>query len=217
MRADYLGPWMALLLARLETGERPLARGTAFEPRNDSFELSELVSGPGCAVVVTQRRALWVSSSDQRWVRTLPFAEVRSYVELSQAHRYALVLDHEGMERLQWVPAHRFLGWSWGNAEALRPVRRSVLGFSRRDTAAARAIRMQLQARGVPAGEPRSLPRRERRHELPGQVRGRRFLALTDLEQAGADPDRAKPARACGVRCQRSRTGPAPAAPAAAG
>ena len=53
-----------------------------------------------------------------------------------------------------------------GNAEEFRPVRRSVLGFSRRDTAAARAIRAQLQAAGVPAGEPRSLPKRERRGEV---------------------------------------------------
>jgi len=25
------------------------------------------------------------------------------YVELTQAHRYALVLEHDGMERWQWV------------------------------------------------------------------------------------------------------------------
>jgi hypothetical protein len=163
MRADYLRPWMDLLLARLESGERVLAQGRAFQPHDDSFELSQLISGPGCALVVTERRLLWVSSTDQRWVRTLAFAVARSYVELTQAHRYALEIDHEGVERLHWAPAHRFLGWSWGNAEEVRPVTRSVLGFSRRDTAAARAIRTQLQAAGVPAGEPRSLPKRERR------------------------------------------------------
>jgi len=117
MRADHLRPWMDLLLARLEPGEWILAQGRAFEPHRDSFELSQLISGPGCAVVVTQRRVLWVSRSDQRWVRILPFAVVRSYVEFTQAHRYALALDHEGLDRLQWIPAHRFLGWSWGNAE----------------------------------------------------------------------------------------------------
>jgi hypothetical protein len=167
MRADYLRPRLDLLNARLEPGERILAQGRAFEPYRDSFELSELISGPGCAVLVTDRRVLWVSRSDQRWMRILPFAVVRFYLELTQAHRYALVLDHEGMERWRWVPAHRFLGWSWGNAEDLRPVSRSVLGFSRRDTAAARAIRTQLQAAGVPADEPRSLPKRERRREVP--------------------------------------------------
>jgi hypothetical protein len=167
MRADYLRPWMDLLTARLEPGERILAQGRAFEPHHDGFELSQLINGPGCAVVVTQRRALWVSSCDQRWVRILPFAAVRTYVELTQAHRYALALDHEGIDRLQWWPAHRFLGWSWGNAEDVRPASRSVLGFSRRNTSAAGAIRTQLQAAGAPAGEPRSLPKRERRREVP--------------------------------------------------
>jgi hypothetical protein len=154
MRADYLRPWTDLLRAQLEPGERLLAQGRAFEPSWESFELSQLISGPGCAVVVTDRRVLGVSRDNQRWVRILPFAAVRSYVEPTQAHRYALVLEHEGLERWQWVPAHRFLGWWWGDAEDLRPVGRSVLGFSRRDTAAAGVVRTQLQAAGVPAGAP---------------------------------------------------------------
>jgi hypothetical protein len=172
MRADHLRPLMDLLLARPEPGERILARGRAFEPHSDSFELSQLISGPGCAVVVTDRRVLWVGRSDPRWVRVLPFAVVRSYVECTQAHRYALVLDHERLERWHWQPAHRLLGWSWGNSEDLRPASRSVLGFSRRDTAAARAIRTQLQAAGVPAGVPRSLPRGRRGREVPYRVLG---------------------------------------------
>ena len=167
MRADYLRPRLDLLRARLEPGERILARGRAFEPYRDSFELSQLIGGPGCAVVVTDRRVLWVSRDDPGWVRLLPFAAVRSYTEFTQAHRYALVLEHEGLARWQWVPAHRFVFWSWGNAEGLRTVTRSMLGFSRRDTAAARAIRTQLQAAGVPAGAPRSLPKHERRGEMP--------------------------------------------------
>ena len=77
MGADYLRPRLDLLNARLEPGERILAQGRAFEPYRDSFELSELISGPGCAVLVTDRRVLWVSRSDQRWMRILPFAVVR--------------------------------------------------------------------------------------------------------------------------------------------
>ena len=49
MRADYLAPWLDLLGARLEPGERILAQGRAFEPHGDSFELSQVISGPGCA------------------------------------------------------------------------------------------------------------------------------------------------------------------------
>jgi hypothetical protein len=162
MHTEYFHRWMDLLLARLEPGERVLARGRAFEPhvplRSDLSDLSMVISGLGCAMAVTERRALWVSRDDQRWVRSLRFALVRSYTEITQAHRYALALDHQSIQRLQWVPAHHLLWWSWGNAEAVRPVTSSVLAFSRRDTKAARAIRGGLQAMGVPAGEPRSLP-----------------------------------------------------------
>jgi hypothetical protein len=167
MRADYLRPWFALLLERVEPDELVLAQGRAFEPHEEKLDLSQLISGPGCAVLVTQRRVLWIGRGDPRWVRDLPFAVVRSWVELIQAHRYALALDHENLDRMRWVPAHRFLGWSWGNAEEVRPAGRSVLGFSRRDTAAAQAIRARLQAGRVPAGQPRSLPNRRRRHQVP--------------------------------------------------
>jgi hypothetical protein len=171
MHTEYFHRWMDLLLARLEPGERVLARGRAFEPRDAlRFDLSTVISGPGCAVAVTERCALWVSRDDDRWVRSLPFALVRSYAEITQAHRYALALDHERIDRLQWVPAHQLLWWSWGNAEAVGPVTSSVLAFSRRDTKAARAVRSRLQAMGVPAGEPRSLAKHRRPGEVPYRV-----------------------------------------------
>jgi hypothetical protein len=167
MHTEYFQRWMDLLVARLQPGERVLARCRAFEPRDAlRFDLSTVISSPGCAVAVTERCVLWVSRDDQRWVRSLPFALVTSYTEISQAHRYALALDHQSIERLQWVPAHQLLWWSWGNAEAVRPVTSSALAFSRRDTTAARAIRSRLQAMGVPASQPRSLPK----HRRPGSV-----------------------------------------------
>jgi hypothetical protein len=171
MHTEYFHRWMDLLVARLEPGERVLARGRAFESRDAlQFDLATVISGPGCALAVTERRVLWVSRDDQRWVRSLPFALVRSYTEVTQAHRYALALAHQRIERLQWVPAHQLLWWSWGNAEAVRPVTSSVLAFSRRDTTAARAIRSRLQAMGVPAGQPRSLPKHRRPGEVPSAV-----------------------------------------------
>ena len=122
MHAEYFHRWMDLLLARLEPGERVLARGRAFEPRDAlGLDLSTVVSGPGCALVVTERRALWVSRDDHRWVRSLPLDLVGCYTEVTQAHRYALALDHRSIDRLQRVPAHRLLWWSWG------PPRRSDL------------------------------------------------------------------------------------------
>jgi hypothetical protein len=171
MRTEYFHRWMDLLVARLEPDERVLARGRAFEPPDAlRFDLSTAISGPGCAVAVTERRALWVSRDDQRWVRSLPFALVAFYTEITQAHRYALALDHQSSERLQWAPAHQLLWWSWGNAEATRPVTSSTLAFSRRDTKAARAIRSRLQVIGVPAREPRSLPKHRRPGEVPSAV-----------------------------------------------
>jgi hypothetical protein len=167
MHTEYFRRRMDLLVGRLEPGERVLARGRAFEPGDPlRFDLSMVIGGPGCAVAVTERRVLWVGRDDQRWVRSLPFALVRFYTEITQAHRYALALDHQRIDRVWWVPAHRLLWWSWGTAEAVRPVASSVLAFSRRDTKAARAIRSRLQAIGVPAGQPRSLPKYGR----PGEV-----------------------------------------------
>jgi hypothetical protein len=171
MHTEYFHRWMELLVARLEPGERVLAWGRAFEPRDElGFDLSTVISGPGCAVAVTERRALWVSRDDERWVRSLRWDVVSSYTEITQAHRYALALDHRSIDRLQWVPAHQLLWWSWGNAEAARPVTSSVLAFSRRDTTAARAIRSRLQAMGVPASDPRSLPKHRRPGEVPYRV-----------------------------------------------
>jgi hypothetical protein len=104
MHTEYFHRRIDLLVARLQPGERVLARGRAFapEPRDARrFDLSTVFSGPGCVVAVTERRALWVSREDQRWVRSLPFALVTSYTEITQAHRYALALDHQSIERLQ--------------------------------------------------------------------------------------------------------------------
>ena len=179
MPTQYFHRRMKLLLARLDPGERMLAQGRAFEPPDPlPFDLSTLISGPGCAVAVTERRVLWVSRDDQRWVRSLPFTLVKSYTEITQAHRYALALDHQRIDRVRWVPAHQLLWWSWGSAEAVRPVASSLLAFSRRDTKAARAIRSRLQAIGVPASQPRSLPKRARPGEVSSGFLRPSYLAL---------------------------------------
>jgi hypothetical protein len=105
MHAEYFRRRMDLLVGRLEPGERVLARGRAFEPPDPlRFDLSMVIGGPGCVVAVTERRVLWVGREDQRWVRSLPFALVRSYTEITQAHRYALALDHQRIDRVRWVP-----------------------------------------------------------------------------------------------------------------
>jgi hypothetical protein len=47
------------------------------------------------------------------------------------------------------VPAHRFLKWEWGNDFANAVFTRTSIAFSRRDTAAASALRDRLRARGL--------------------------------------------------------------------
>ena len=110
-------------------------------------------------MLVSDQRVLWMGKDDPRWLRELPFLAVSAYIEVEHGHRYGLLFEHRPMERLEWVPAHRFLLWSWGNAETVVLVDRSFLAFSQRNTAAARAIRAQLQARGVPRNEPLILPK----------------------------------------------------------
>jgi len=159
MGQGYLQQVLDRLLARLEPGERLLAKGRAYaaHPRWDERDLT-FVSGPGALIVVTDHRVLWAERNDQRWDREVPFSAVTASTEIMQGHRYALLLEHEPIERLQWIPAHRVFGWRWGNAEARLPVKRSVLAFSHRDTEAAVAIRAELQERGVPARPQRALP-----------------------------------------------------------
>ena len=130
MHDEYFRRRMDLLVDRLEPGERVLARGRAFEPPDSlRFDLSMVIGGPGCVAAVTERRVLWVGRDDQRWVRSLPFALVRSYTEITQTHRYALALDHQRIERLRWVPAHQLLWWSWGQRRGGPPCHRQCAGI----------------------------------------------------------------------------------------
>ena len=142
-------------------------------------------------------------------------APVRPGAVLCRAHAGASVRAGPGPREhrtRQSVPAHQLLWWSWGNAETVQVVTSSVLAFSRRDTKAARAIRSRLQAVGVPAGEPRSLPPHRRRgQELPYRVREsltetrrpaavspRRWSAGRRRVQARRAQDPRVPAVACG-------------------
>lgn len=168
-RPDMLGeriPFMELLFRllrhQLQPTETTLAESRAYAGHRPTVLPSDLlhsVTGPGNPVLVTDQRTLWMVRSDPRWLRELPFSEVSAYIEVKHGHRYGLFFEHSPMERLEWVPAHRFFLWSWGNAEAVLLVDRSFLAFSHRNTAAARAIRAQLKTRGVPHHEPVELPK----------------------------------------------------------
>lgn len=149
------------LNSHIDRGERELARGRMQElDYLDPDRPSMISTGSASDVlIVTQERMLWVGSEPQ-WVTSLPFTHVTVSTEVTQGHRYALILDHREITRLQCVPEHRFLWWAWGNAEDYRRRSRSVLGFSHRDTRAVRAIRARLAALGVPTGSPITWPHR---------------------------------------------------------
>lgn len=155
----WFGHRIGVLVTHLDSSERVVARGRMAELGHMGPDRPSLsaVGSAGDVLIVTDRRILWVTSNP-RWVTSLPFELVTSWTEITQAHRYALVLDHREITRLQWVFAHHFLWWSWGNAEGMRARTRSILGFSHRDTKAAQAIRAQLSSLRVPAGNPIRLP-----------------------------------------------------------
>jgi hypothetical protein len=148
-----------LLLQRVGPQERVLARGRAYEPIwvDDDFEPGRIAGGgPGWRVVVTARRLLWGPSwggdakLHSRWTRELFFDVVASYVEVTQGHRYGIVLNHSAVDRLVFVPRRIWNMWlPDGELTEVRPLRWSALAFSRADTEAARAIRDQLSARHV--------------------------------------------------------------------
>lgn len=55
--------------------------------------------------------------------------------------------------RVEWVPAHRFLHFRWGNATGPVTHRESTLQFNRRRDKALRAIVARLEAGAVPHGD----------------------------------------------------------------
>jgi len=159
MPAPSVDEGLQLLRVRLEPGERAVAVGGVHEWFRIRAELVTGVGGRGYPILVTDRRVLWMPGRDARWVASLPFAAIRSFTEVTEAHRYALILEHEPIERLMWVPAHRFLMWTWGDSEAVRHPTRTMLAFSRRTTVAAEAIAERLRTTGVPANPPIRVPK----------------------------------------------------------
>jgi hypothetical protein len=97
-----------------------------------------------------------------RYATALGLDDVTGALERVSAHRYAIRLGHGTIRALRGVPKYRFLGFQWGNADAVRALDITTLAFSRRDTAAARALREQLALRGVVPRDVPSPPRTPR-------------------------------------------------------
>ena len=149
------------LRARLDPDERVIALGRC----EDITARGDIDSG-GAAwtfVMVTDRRLRWVPYVRLRYETNVDLDGVTAVFEQTSAHRYAMTLHHAPVRALRDVPAHRFLWFQWGNAEAVRTLLVTTMAFSRRDTAAALALRAALDRRGIVPRVIASPPRPPRR------------------------------------------------------
>lgn len=143
----------AQMRSHLEAGEEVLAVGRA----EDATERAGGMAG-WTFVMVTDRALRWVMHLNPKLESSLDLDSVTEVTEQTVAHRYAIDLEHRPITRLHHVPAHRFLIWEWGDDLADTVFTRTSIAFSRRDTAAAMALRERLAARGVLAAK---LPTRQ--------------------------------------------------------
>ena len=140
------------LLARLAAGERLLAQG-----RVDEIPLG---SGPSGStydyIVVTDRRLLvgkHALAADRSRDFDITLDAVSSQAEHLEGHRWFVSLRHEPVTRVRHRAKHNVLWMHWGDDWSPIADTDTVLHFSGRETAAAKALREQLASRGVPGHE----------------------------------------------------------------
>jgi hypothetical protein len=139
-RRQWLSERETFLESSLEPGERVVARS-------------------GTHPLVTDRRILAARqlqdpSRGRTWVLDpLAFDQIVGW-STGEHHdgRPILRLTHHPLTRITWVPARRFLWWTWGNA--LGPVveTKTTLAFGRHTNPVFRAIGAELDRRNVPEG-----------------------------------------------------------------
>ena len=161
---DRLDACEADLRDRLDPDERVIAIG-----RTEDITLRGDIDAGGAAwtfVMVTDRHLRWVPYCRLKYTTAVGLDDVTGALERTSAHRYAIRLRHGTIRALRDVPKYRFLGYQWGNTDAVRRLPMTTLAFSRRDTGAARALREQLARRGV---VPRlvQVPPRKPREQAP--------------------------------------------------
>ncbi len=136
--------------------------------------------------LVTPERLVWTHGRANN--SSLRFDQIVEWGEaIGPGHRYALYLRHEPITALIWVPARRLFHWTWGNAEAEVTRRQSAIGFSRRDTDAAVALRERLEAFQRPSTFPLDSlpPPPDIEHRLLQQIRDARLGAEVLALSAG--------------------------------
>lgn len=144
---DLLDACDASVRSHLDAEEQVLAVG-----RCADITLQGDIESGGAAwtyVMVTNRRLRFVPHAELSFETSLDLDDVTLVSDRSRGHRYAIDLVHRPLSRPHCAPAHRFLIFGWGNAVATTSLTHTELAFSRRDTAAADALRGQLARRGL--------------------------------------------------------------------
>ena len=139
-RRQWLSDRGAFLESSLEPGERVLAQS-------------------GTHPLVTDRRILDARhlndpSRGRNWVLDpLAFDQIVGWSKGEQHDgRPILRLTHHPLTRITWVPARRFLWWTWGNAVGPLVETTTTLAFGGRTNPVFSAIVAELDRRTVPEG-----------------------------------------------------------------
>ena len=140
--------------SHLEASERVVAVGRCA----DITELGDVGEGGRgrSYVMITDRELRWVPHYDLRHEASLNLDDITRYRERTLAHRWAIMLQHPSVEYPRMWPARQLpadLARELRAKGRLRgqpgPIPFTELAFSRRETAAARALRDSLISRAV--------------------------------------------------------------------
>ncbi|MFN2594997.1 MAG: hypothetical protein ABR579_08945, partial [Actinomycetota bacterium] len=121
-------------------------------------------------IVVTDKRILLSPTLDKERSFNIPLETIASFSEVQEKHRYYLHLRHDPIERRVWV-SH----FARRRTLELIKSRETFLRFSRRDTAAAKALRDVLVASSIERTEWSAGPPTLRNLSERRLARGREF------------------------------------------
>ncbi|MDP9340840.1 MAG: hypothetical protein M3Q23_01780 [Actinomycetota bacterium] len=148
----------AYVRAQIEPGETILSAGSVGLVRDRP---ADRVAVRRVGALVTDRRILfaWRLSSPPHageWTHeALAFAEIARW---SQGRRHderpMLRLEHRAHRRLEWVPAHRFLWFRWGNVMAEVSRAETTFSFASRRDPVFQAMRARLELHCAIQAEP---------------------------------------------------------------
>ncbi len=184
-------PWPTRILSRVSTEREPSIdeRAHRRQVEREAVLAAALDSGETVitrgAVTVTNRRVLFAWNEGFGWHSdAITFEEIRRWA-LGRRHdeRPLVRIDHPTHLRMERVPAHHLLRFTWGNAVAEVPHDELTLLFRSKRDPSFHALVERLQQQHVPRGEDFvvALPgtrqeRTSRSHVFPQRRRDRRRL-----------------------------------------